>query len=166
MQDKVLNLHILQASPEHAALVRRIMLEAFAEYLDVLNPPSGAHQESVEDVARAISTGGAILALDQDAPVGSARFRPEPDHLYVGRVAVLPQHRGRGIGAAMMQWMEEKAVELGRERVQVGVRMSLPSNLAFFERLGYQIICVQDHPRGPDRFATMVKSVRPSERQD
>jgi ribosomal protein S18 acetylase RimI-like enzyme len=72
-------------------------------------------------------------------------------------VAVLPSYRQRGIGAAIMRYMEQVARSHNQELIRVNVRMSLPGNLTFYQGLGYQVIEVVDHPKGPDRFAVMVK---------
>lgn len=148
---------ITVATPDDAPLVHRIMRESFAEYENVLIPPSGANHETVEDVQAAMQQGGAVLAWIGDVPVASARFKIEPDDFYVGRVAVLPAYRQRGIGAAIMRYMEQVARDHHRDVIRVNVRMSLPSNLTFYQRLGYQTVEVVNHPKGPDRFAVMVK---------
>jgi len=147
---------IARAQVEDAALVHRIMQEAFAEYRGVLDPPSSAHDETVHDVAQAIQRGGALLVWDGASPVASARFDPRTDHLYVGRVAVLPEHRRGGIAAAIMRRMADIARDFGLPMVQVEVRDSLPSNVGLYARLGFEIVAVQPHPRGPDKTITMA----------
>jgi GNAT superfamily N-acetyltransferase len=156
-----MSFHLVPAEPDDAAIVRRIMQEAFAEYEDVLRPPSGSHRETVEQVEAAIKEGGAVLVWDGTQPVGSARYLLEEGALYVGRVSVLPSHRRRGIATLIMAWMERRALELGVSRVRVGVRMSLPSNVELYRRLGYRLIAVEEHPRGPDRVGTLVKELHP-----
>jgi GNAT superfamily N-acetyltransferase len=153
------SVRVTRASLRDAAVVHRIMLEAFAEYSGLLQPPSGAHDETVADVREAMRRGGAVLAWDQDRPVASARFSLAPDHLYVGRVAVLLSHRRRGIASAVMAWMEREALARGHSVVRVGVRMSLPSNVALYQHLGYRLIDVQPHPKGPDHVGTLLKTV-------
>jgi ribosomal protein S18 acetylase RimI-like enzyme len=149
---------IVLAGVEDAPLVHRLMWEAFAEYDGTLEPPTGALMETVADVVAAIAAGGAVLAWDGEAAVGSARFQPEVDHLYVGRVAVLPAYRGRGLARAMMAFLEEHGRALGLPAVQVGVRRNLPGNIALYERLGYRIVREELHPRGPAYTSvTMVK---------
>lgn len=149
------------AGPDDAALVWRIMQEAFAEHEDVLRPPSSSHGESVEEVEAAIREGGAVLVWDGVTPVGSARYRREEDALYVGRVSVLPSYRRCGIATLMMAWMERRALELGLSRVRAGVRMSLPSNVEMYRRLGYRLVAVEEHPHGPDRVGTLIKHLGP-----
>jgi ribosomal protein S18 acetylase RimI-like enzyme len=154
------SVRIAPATAGDAELVRRIMQEAFAEYVGVLQPPSGAHTETVEDVLRVMALGGAVLAWLGDEAVGAARYERRGGHLYVGRVAVLPAYRKQGIATALMRHLEDVARDLGLPAIQVGVRMSLPSNLALYQRLGYELIDVQPHPRGPDRVGTLVKMLR------
>lgn len=150
---------ITLAAPGDAPLVHRIMQEAFEEYRGRLEPPSSAHDETIEDVRHAIAAGGAVLAWDEGTAVGSARFRPRPGYLYVGRVSVLPAWRGRGIGAALMTAIGEQARTLGLPEIRVEVRLSLPSNAALYRRLGYQTVSEQPHPRGP-AFRTVILGKR------
>lgn len=100
-----------------------------------------------------------MLAWVNGDAVGTARYRLDPDALYVGRVSVLPAFRQQGIGTAIMLYAETLAREFGRNRVRVGVRMSLPQNLTFYQHLGYSVVDIADHPRGPDRVAALVKEV-------
>src|SRR3954471_22403588 len=103
-----MTIRITLATPDDAPLVYQIMQAAFAEYVGVLQPPSGGDLETVDDVCRAIEEGGAVLAwLDDravgvDKAAGSARyaFHDEGHTCYVGRVSVLPQARGNGIASA------------------------------------------------------------------
>jgi ribosomal protein S18 acetylase RimI-like enzyme len=153
-----MTLQITLATPDQAALVHQIMQDAFAEYIGVLQPPSGTHAETVEDVRRAMSAGGAILAWEDDTAIGSARYNRKPDHFYIGRVAVLPAYRGKGIASAMMAYLEGMARDAGVERVQIGVRMALPQNLALYQWLGYEIISIAPHEKAPQTMvATLAK---------
>jgi GNAT superfamily N-acetyltransferase len=154
-----MSLEIHRATLEEAPLVLHIMQAAFAEYAGVLNPPSGANHETLTDVQKAMTDGGALLAWDCDLAVGSARFRPEPDCMYVGRVAVLPEYRGKGVGAALMAAMEDVAREAGRSKIRLGVRMALPGNLMFYEKLGYTVVEIGPHPKGSDQVATLIKPI-------
>ena len=145
------------AALDEAPVVREIMLIAYAEYQGALPVDSGAHVETVDDVLSAMRQGGAVLALDGEQPVGSARFTPEEEHLYVGRVAVLPSHRRRGVASAIMRFLEEVAPSHGRSAIRIGVRDSLPGNVGLYQSLGYEVVSIDPHPRGADRVWTMVK---------
>jgi ribosomal protein S18 acetylase RimI-like enzyme len=143
---------------DEAPIVHGIMLQAFAEYAGALPVESSALVESVGDVETAMHQGGAILAfVDAEDAVGSARFKLEPDGLYVGRVAVLPTHRRLGIGSAMMRFLEHVAMVHARDTITIQVRDSLPSNVGLYRSLGYRVTRIDPHPRGPDRVWTMKR---------
>jgi ribosomal protein S18 acetylase RimI-like enzyme len=145
------------ATLDEAGLVRAIMLAAFGEYAGALAVESSALAESVEDVESAMRSGGAVLALLDAEPVGSARFRPEAGGLYVGRVSVLPAFRRRGVASALMRYLEGVAAERQREVIHVDVRDSLPGNVKLYQSLGYEVVAIEPHPRGPDRVWTLHK---------
>jgi GNAT superfamily N-acetyltransferase len=144
---------------EQASEVRRIMRLAFEEDRNYLVPPSGALTETVEEVREAIKGGGAFLAFAGDVAVGSARYRLFPDHAYAERVAVLREHRGKGVAVALMAAFENAVRALGVPAARVGVRASLPSNLRFYENLGYRALVSQPYPTGPDFDITLSKSL-------
>lgn len=145
------------AGLEEAGLVRDIMLAAYQEHQGALPVESGAHTETVEDVLEDMANGGAVLAFDGADAVGSARFLVEDGYLYVGRLAVLPSQRRRGVASAIMRHLEGVARELGRDTIRVGVRESLPSNVELYRSLAFETVAVEPHHRGPDRVLTMVK---------
>ncbi len=154
-----MELRIELASVVDAPLVHRVMQEAFAEYWETLQPPSGAHAETVDDVARAIGAGGAALVWADGVPVASARFLLWPDHLEIGRVAVLPAYRRRGIASALMAFLEGHGRRVGQTEVRVGVRRALPGNIALYARLGYAIVGEHPHPHDP-RATSVVMAKR------
>ena len=144
------------ADATQAELVLRLAKEAFEEFRHSLVPPPGILAETVADVARYIETSGAVLAWDGEAAVGSARFHLERDHLYIGRVAVPPAFRRRGIATEIMRFLEEHARSLGFLETRVEVRQALPGNVALYESLGYIPISVQPHPRVPSAMTVKM----------
>ena len=152
-------IRIAPATQEQAEIVHRIMRAAFAEYARRFDPPPGAGRETVEDVIMAMREGGAILAWEGAQPVGTARFRIEPDHMYVGRVGVLPSFRGRGIGAAIMAYMETIARVIERPEIHLATRQALSGNIAFYQRHGYEITEIRQHPRGSDQIVLLRKTL-------
>jgi len=143
--------------PEEAATVRDLMRAAFAEYETVLRVPSSAMWETVEDTAGHIAEGGAVLARLGAETVGSGRYALREDHVYIGRLSVLPGCRGRGIGAAMMLAMEQRGLAAGRGEARISVRVLLPKNIELYERLGYVVTARYKHDRGDETVVDMVK---------
>jgi len=142
-----------------AIVVHELTQAAFAGF-ETLDPPSGASRETAESVRRDLEAAGGALAWLDSRPVGCLRYVVGADHLHVRRVAVAPERQGRGIGRALMAWAEVQAGDRGLSRVTVGVRLSLPGNLAFYRRLGYGVIGEHTHP-GYDRptWVLMQKDV-------
>ena len=150
-------LRIALASAAESPLVLQILQAAFAEYAGILDPPSGVDTETVADVESALAEGGNLLAWEGATAVASARFRLHTAYLYVGRLAVLPDQRGRGIASAIMRAMETIARATGRPEVALGTRLRLPQNIALYHKLGYQITKSQKHPRGADIIVWLTK---------
>lgn len=139
--------------------MREIMLASFAEYDSVLKVPSSAMWESVEDVAGHIALGGAVLARVGSESVGSGRYELREEHVYIGRVSVLPGFRNRGISTSMMQAMESRAAAAGRTEARISVRVLLPRNISLYERLGYVIMARYQHERGDEMIVDMAKRI-------
>jgi predicted GNAT family N-acyltransferase len=77
-----------------------------------------------------------VLASLDGKPVGTGRLLlAEPDgRLHAGRVAVLAEHRRRGVGRAVMQALHE----LARERKATSITLAAQLHaIPFYERLGY-----------------------------
>jgi GNAT superfamily N-acetyltransferase len=130
---------VVACGAERAEDVHRLTQAAFAPY-GRLRPPSGAVAESVDLVAAALAAGGGAVAERDGVAVGCLRWRIGDDgDLYVGRVAVDPSEQGSGVGGALMAWAEAEARQRGCGGLSVGVRVALPENLAYFQRMGFVV---------------------------
>lgn len=140
------NLTLRDARPDEAPLVTGLILTAFEEFRGRLVPPSGAHNETPDKVGAKMAQGGAILAYVDAEVVGCVLYYPEGGHLYLGRLAVLPAYRQHGLGHALVAAVEDKARQAGYNCVSLSVRVALPENRAFFERMGYRWCSDEYHP--------------------
>ncbi|HSD01692.1 MAG TPA: GNAT family N-acetyltransferase [Gaiellales bacterium] len=137
--------NVRAAHAPEAARIAQVMRAAFGEYRGVLEPPSGALSLDARAVRDLMELGG-ILACESEGRIVACVFhRTHPDHVYLGRLGVLPAFRGRGPGARLVAEVEALAGATGRERVRLGVRLALPRNRAFFERLGYRQVGLDSH---------------------
>ena len=76
-----------------------------------------------------------LLATLDGTPVGSARLLAMGETGKVGRVCVLAQARGTGLGAALMQAAVEEFRRIpGMKQVKLGAQTHA---LGFYERLGF-----------------------------
>jgi predicted GNAT family N-acyltransferase len=92
-----------------------------------------AHDADPEQVASAVH----VVAYLDGRPVGTGRLLLDPSpgqNAHVGRVAVLRDHRGRGLGKAIMLALHEEARRRGYRGITVAAQLHA---IAFYESLGY-----------------------------
>jgi predicted N-acetyltransferase YhbS len=135
--------------PEAAEDVYRVTKLAFAAYT-WLEPPSGALRETLEDVRRELAHHGGVVARRDGRVVAAARFHPEQGYLRIRRVGVEPGEQNRGVGTSLMQKIAEAAATSGWREMRIGVRVLLPRNKRFYERLGYRRVALH-HDAGSNR---------------
>jgi len=115
-----------------------------------LDPPSGALSENPESLSKRLRSESLLVAHEGAALVGCLFCALRGESLYLGRVAVDPSRRGRGIGAELIEAAAAEARRQNLARLIVGVRIALPANRRFFERCGFQIVgagCHAGHSR-------------------
>ena len=76
-----------------------------------------------------------IVLLDDGYPVATCRFYENaPGSVILGRVVVLPEYRGRGLGRRVVEEAERWIGELGFREVAIDSRIVA---VPFYEKLGY-----------------------------
>lgn len=78
-----------------------------------------------------------LLALDGDRPVGTARILISGEVGKIGRVAVLAEARGRGMGQALVLFAVEELTRRGCSRAALGAQTYA---VGFYEALGFAAI--------------------------
>lgn len=68
---------------------------------------------------------------------GYVVFYPEGDHLHLENVAVLPTHTGKGVGSALVRFVEFCASSQGYSAVELYTNEAMTENLRMYPRLGY-----------------------------
>lgn len=172
------------ARREEHDLVHSVMLEGFAATRD-FTLPSSALSETRTDLDRAVVGGAALLGFCAGRAVASARLAPrwnappgfdvadaferaaggEPIEgspggaLHVSRMSVLPGMQRRGIGAALLEWIESFAQRLRLDAVELNVRSQQPDNRPYYQRLGYRITGYSERYGIPDMSTHMRKDL-------
>jgi ribosomal protein S18 acetylase RimI-like enzyme len=148
------------ASENDAPVIVDVMRRAFVEYATRLDPPSGVHKESVESVRSKMNTGQWVLAEDGGKVMGCVWWENRGEYAYVGRLAVPPEFRGKGIANALMDHVEARVREENVPCVRLGVRIVLEHLHGMYERRGYRIVEYHTH-EGYDTptYVTMEKTV-------
>ena len=77
-----------------------------------------------------------IVIRDDVLPVATCRLYPvDAQRMMLGRVVVLPEYRGQGLGSAAVHAAEDWARELG---FREAVLESRENKVGFYEKLGYE----------------------------
>lgn len=128
------------AEAKDAHLVHAVMMAAFEEYR-YIEIPSSALDETVHSIQESLSSNSekALLYIQHDVPIGSARFKLSEDSLYFSRLSVCPKERGKGVAKSMLAWLEAYARQHGKREIRCQVRMSIPQNIKLYKSVGYEI---------------------------
>jgi ribosomal protein S18 acetylase RimI-like enzyme len=132
------------ADADVAGLVA-LLIAAFEEYHGRLDPPSGAHDETEERLRGTLRGAQAVLARVDGELAGCVFYSAMGHYVDLFRLAVLPAYRRRGIGRTLVECVEARALAMGIPRVRLGVRVALPHNRAYYERLGYRFLEARAH---------------------
>ncbi|WP_331372825.1 GNAT family N-acetyltransferase [Sinorhizobium chiapasense] len=114
-----------------------LILASFA-YMDArIDPPSSAHALTPEALRRKAEDEIAFVALAERHLVGCVFCRPEPDCLYIGKLAVAPPSQRKGAGRLLLAAAEETARELKLPALRLQTRIELSENHATFAAWGF-----------------------------
>lgn len=93
------------------------------------------------DIQRKLSTQAELflVATIDEQVVGTAMVGYEGHRAWVYYLAVHPEHQKKGIGQALMQKAEALLIDLACPKIQLLVRKSNASVIAFYEAQGYEI---------------------------
>jgi len=111
-----------------------------------IDPPSSVLKETEADFTKRLSDETCFVVEAAGKLIGSMFCRLDGDTLYVGRLAVAPDFRRRGIANALMQAAKTEARRIGARRITLGARIALPGNVALFRRHGFAIVRETCHP--------------------
>lgn len=137
-----------------------LLTDAFAYMEGRIDPPSSLAQLDVQSL-RVLAATSEIWAITVAArPVACMILTPQPDALYLGKLAVDTGHRGQGLGGRMVAHADHRAATLGLPRLRLQTRVELVENHATFAAFGFVTTAQTAHP-GYDRptSLTMEKPV-------
>jgi len=115
-----------------------------------------------DKILNSIRDGATNVAVAHDGrhPVGFAimSYRAEEAHLLL--LAVRASHRRRGIGSALVAWLEASALTAGIGVVRLEARTGNWGALAFYRRLGYkEVEVIHGYYRGKEDCAWIAKDL-------
>jgi ribosomal protein S18 acetylase RimI-like enzyme len=165
---------IREARPEEYEEAGRVTATAYREFVPPGETAWEAYLDRIADAASRARVATVLVALDRGRIVGSATLELgeriddddpplAPDEAHVRMLGVHPDARRRGIAAALLVEVEERAGRAGRSRITLHTtRRMLPAQ-AMYERLGYRRL---DDRVFPDGFVllTYERTIAPADR--
>jgi ribosomal protein S18 acetylase RimI-like enzyme len=110
-----------------------------------IDPPSGVLKETEADFAARLRDETCFIVEADGRLVASMFCARENDALYVGRLAVAPSFRRRGLANTLMDAAKAEARRIGARRMTLGCRIVLTSNLALFRSHGFVVVGYETH---------------------
>lgn len=134
------------ANKADAGWVLALIQRVFAEHDGRVDPPSSMHQMCLEDVEQQAEN-HEIWVIGKEACVF---LTAQENGLYVGKLAVAPEARGKGRARALIMQAENRARALHLPQVVLQTRVELVENHTAFQALGFVKTDESAHP-GFDR---------------
>ncbi|NBB48077.1 GNAT family N-acetyltransferase [Rhizobium sp. CRIBSB] len=128
-----------------------LIMASFAYMDGVIDPPSSAHRLTVVSLKDKARDEIGLIAEIDGRLLGCAFLRPEPDFLYVGKLAVSPEAQGAGIGSRFLAEAETIARQLGKPALRLETRIELTGNHRRFGAWGFIRTAEKSHA-GYDRI--------------
>ena len=78
-----------------------------------------------------------VVALDEETPVGTGRLYVQDGQYCIGRLCVLPEYRGQGIGEAMVGLLIDRAMMIGAPGLHVYAQVQAQP---LYEKCGFEAV--------------------------
>lgn len=149
--------------PDTRELVVDLLAEAFADdpgYAYAAGGAGASHRSQRRalfsaEVGTVLSAAGpAALLRASRAEARTSSLRPNEPHHTLASLAVAPEEQGRGLARAVLDHVHEQC-SLDERSIGVFLETSEPSNVPFYERLGYRV--TERVALGPIRIWGMLR---------
>lgn len=130
------------------------LIRAEFAYMDgMIDPPSSMHRLTEAEIARQAEE-GEVWTIGTPA-VACMFLTVKGDWLYLGKLAVAADQRGKGLSRDLVDLAMSRARALGLAGVELQTRIELTANHATFRALGFTETGRSAHP-GYDRPTTLT----------
>jgi GNAT superfamily N-acetyltransferase len=134
---------------DEAAALATLIRVAFAAQPIATDPPSSALRETPATIAAHFDGGGGAIVVEDlrvSMLVAALLWSEKADGLYLGRLAVHPAWRGRGLGRRLIDAAELTAHLGGHARLFLSTRLALVDNRRLFLSCGFVETRQTAHP--------------------
>ena len=140
---------------EDWAAIRALVLRAFAVMDGRIDPPSSLTRWDAGTFAETVCDGCGFVAVEAARPVGFVAGTVEDGALYLGKLAVDPDRRGRGIARGLIDMAAAEAARRGLPRLRLKCRIEMVETQAAFRAMGFSETGRSAHP-GFDRATSVT----------
>jgi GNAT superfamily N-acetyltransferase len=133
-----------RATSADASTVREITRAAYTKWVAVIGrepkPMTANYEQAVIDHV--------IDLLEEDGrPIALIEVIPEPSHLLIENVAVLPDWQGKGVGGALLDRAEAIARSLRLNEMRLYSNAMFLTNISFYAHRGFSEFLREHHPK-------------------
>jgi ribosomal protein S18 acetylase RimI-like enzyme len=137
---------IRQAEQADIPMLVAVIGTAFKKAAERLGLPpqkDSKHASNITDswITGDMDKGVRYFILEADGlPVGAVTVgHARPDASFIGRLSVLPDYQGRGLGNKLLAFAIEKAAETGARYISVGVISDEQHLVDWYKRMGFTV---------------------------
>lgn len=98
-----------------------------------------------------------FVAVEDGKIIGYAVGRASGNNGHIDSVAVVPRHRRRGIGMALLSTLTRRLIQEGVEQIHLEVRKGNTAAVSFYERMGFRVSSEIRHYYGDGEDAWVLK---------
>jgi len=134
-----------RATSADATTVREITRAAYAKWIPVIGrepKPMTANYE------QAVAEHVIDLLEEGDRPIALIEMIPQPSHLLIENVAVLPDRHGEGIGGLLLERADAVARSLRLSELRLYTNALFSANISFYAHRGFEQFLREPHAAG------------------
>jgi GNAT superfamily N-acetyltransferase len=157
------NIFVRNAFMDEAASIASVLYQAFVEFEPLYTPAAfSATTPTSDQIQKRWSEGPVWVVGEGSQLVGTISTVPKGEGLYIRSMAVLPSHRGRGIGHILLQAVEHLANKQALRRMFLSTTPFLMGAIRLYERFGFQRTDDGPHELFGTPLFSMVKPLEPA----
>lgn len=80
-----------------------------------------------------------LMLFHENDPIGFMSLRNQPNCLYLQTLQLIQQYRGRGIGTALMKFIEDTTIRRAKDKIQLRVFKDNPVQ-SLYRRIEFKIV--------------------------
>jgi ribosomal protein S18 acetylase RimI-like enzyme len=145
-----------RAVPGDVDIIQRISADAYIPaYMPVLGT---IPKPAIEDYRSRIERGEVWILEIEGEPTGIVVLEENAEHLLIYSIAVKPDAQRKGHGKTLLDFADQRAIDLGLREVRLYTNERMERNLTMYRQHGFVQVGKRPHPSRPGQV--LVDMVR------